>query len=341
MTLGEPSDKTGTTSVLVREFLRRRAIDGQISVDEFLKSHPAADDGIRQELFRALLVSRAARDAESDQWVEAIQRMNGEVSVLDEDVEDEAEAPGRSNSSAMPDIRMTLVESAADVRSTRTVDQGPSVRSLAVADRLQPLVLRPGLRPPTPVLKVYDDNQLSGELIRIRLNPFRIGRTKCDLSIPHDPWISETHAQLSWAERDGMYHWRLRDMSSVHGTYVKAQFARLRDGKRLRIGRHIFRYDGTNQPSLVDVTSGEPRDVVFLVEGEYWLGRDPSLCPSFLLRDVMLDQKHAQVYKRQDGNWWIKDLGSQNGLWIETQDTQLEPNCSFLLGEQRFGFFLP
>ena len=72
------------------------------------------------------------------------------------------------------------------------------------ASRRRSSPVPPRLRPPTPILTIYDDGSEEGEVIRIRQDRFIIGRTEGDLIIPNDSQISSHHAESSnrWSKRN-------------------------------------------------------------------------------------------------------------------------------------------
>src|SRR5947209_6951640 len=87
------------------------------------------------------------------------------------------------------------------------------------ADDTQPY--RPAMRPSMALLTVLDDGEESGEVIRIRGDSFLIARVYGALVIPHDPGISGRHASIV---RSGECRgrWRLIDLESTNGTFVRA-----------------------------------------------------------------------------------------------------------------------
>jgi len=46
------------------------------------------------------------------------------------------------------------------------------------------------------------------------------------------------------------------------------------------------------------------------------LGRDPSLELPFDPADDVVSAVHARVWRESDGSWWLEDLGSTNGTWL-------------------------
>ena len=91
-----------------------------------------------------------------------------------------------------------------------------------------PLNFRPKLRPPTAVLKILDDNQQTGELVRLRSDRTIIGRSEGEIRIPHDERISSSHAELVRTGDGKGWTWYLNDLESTNGTFVLVEKARLK-----------------------------------------------------------------------------------------------------------------
>ena len=61
----------------------------------------------------------------------------------------------------------------------------------------------------------------------------------------------------------------------------------------------------------------ERRDRDLAVDGaSARLGRDPALELPFDPDDDVVSAVHARVWRETDGSWWIEDLGSTNGTWL-------------------------
>ncbi|MFO7903141.1 MAG: FHA domain-containing protein [Planctomycetota bacterium] len=200
---------------------------------------------------------------------------------------------------------------------------------------------RPSHRPPIPLLRVFDDNQSDGETIRVRGNPFIIGRNEGDLIIPHDNLISGRHAEIARHFEDGKVLWRLYDLNSRNGSFVKIDFIRLRVGDELILGAttYVFQESRQSSPRLVQVGSRHPREVTFEQE-EFWIGRDPAHGIPAFTDDHLLEEKHARVqYTR--GKWCLMAAPSTNGVWARIDQIELGHGTRFQLGEQRFQVLLP
>jgi pSer/pThr/pTyr-binding forkhead associated (FHA) protein/S1-C subfamily serine protease len=61
----------------------------------------------------------------------------------------------------------------------------------------------------------------------------------------------------------------------------------------------------------------ERRDLDVTVDGAAArLGRDPTLDIPFAPDDDVVSAVHARVWREADGSWWLEDLGSTNGTWL-------------------------
>ena len=61
----------------------------------------------------------------------------------------------------------------------------------------------------------------------------------------------------------------------------------------------------------------ERRERDFPVDGaSARLGRDPTLDLPFDPNDDVVSAVHARVWREADGSWWLEDLGSTNGTWL-------------------------
>jgi hypothetical protein len=240
-------------------------------------------------------------------------------------------------------------------------------------------VPRPRYRPPTAVLQILDDSRRSGEMLRLRTESCVIGRTEGDVRIVHDLQISTRHAEITRVLHDGRYSWRLRDLGSTNGTYVRVKAALLADGQEIIVGQRRFRFadavpedDGAAQaeqpppetdirktcswqlaetsllplkqherPQLVELlTDGEGRHFPLLNDSE-WMGRDSSLGSLSFPDDMTMNHRHAQVRRDSKDRWRIEDFNSANGVWLRVNEMSLTSQSSFMLGEQVFVIVFP
>ncbi|HEY2804311.1 MAG TPA: FHA domain-containing protein [Gemmatimonadales bacterium] len=68
------------------------------------------------------------------------------------------------------------------------------------------------------------------------------------------------------------------------------------------------------------------------------LGRDPSLEIIFPESEDVVSGIHAQVIRHDDESWWLEDLGSTNGTWLNgqrlTEPARLNTGMKFSLGQR-------
>jgi pSer/pThr/pTyr-binding forkhead associated (FHA) protein len=235
---------------------------------------------------------------------------------------------------------------------------------------------RPSLRPPTPVLVVFDDGGDEGQTIRLRGDRFVIGRSEGDLLIPHDGQISGRHAELvRHQDEEAAWLWTLTDLNSTNGSFVRAGAALLKDGQEFLIGRTRYRLEANagifasgdtdletpapsatasarptvpwisasavSVPSIVELTSSGPGSRVSLVKPEYWIGSDRAACEIAPTDDPFVSPRHARVYRDSKGRWHVGNNKSANGVWVRVEQMDLTGSCFFQIGEQRFAFKVP
>lgn len=205
------------------------------------------------------------------------------------------------------------------------------------ADRVAPptpgRVYRPTVRLPMALLHVVDDGRETGEIVRLRDDATVIGRNEGDVMIPHDVLMSPRHARIERLPEGG---WRLTDLGSKTGTFVRVDKARLRTDRTIQVGStrlQFQEYDGT-EAWLLELTPtgiGRRHECHAPVTT---IGR--AACP-IALDDPFVDDIHAEV-RRTPRGWRIRNTGA-NGLWVRIDEpVDLRAPAQFLCGEQRFVF---
>ena len=133
-------------------------------------------------------------------------------------------------SSEKHDVRVTVIESQPDIRATLFVEGAEKDDAKqAETNPKSPRPFRPVNRPPMAIIRVMDDNQISGRLERMYTDTFRIGRVSGDIVIPHDTRISSTHAEVTRRQSGDGWTFSLRDLKSTNGTFAKIRKVLLRD----------------------------------------------------------------------------------------------------------------
>lgn len=201
------------------------------------------------------------------------------------------------------------------------------------------------------------------------LESYRIGRSKdCDLLLNH-PSVSRVHCRLV-AKEDTLY---VQDCESRRGTLLngeRADFEPVEDGARLQLGEVTItvRFTGAapavrgrrlqkggagegreppanndSERTLVGARSqtSARRCVAIPIEGDVvTVGRDRSAC-DFKLDDLNISRQHFRAF-RDRGRWWIEDLGSTNGTYVNGRVIEgkvaLVPGTTVDVGSQHFTY---
>lgn len=235
-----------------------------------------------------------------------------------------------------------------------------------------PRRLTPLSRPPLPLLTALDDDSDSvGETWRVREETHVIGRTTGHTVIAHDPAISERHARIVRSWRDGRYVWKLDDLDSTNGVYLRVPRLVLRPGRTLLIGSRRYTYEGPEsvgreaeayrrqQPPIrgtVAISERSPLDgtmrvpKLVAIDGagrtEFELpdvggslGRSGSCDVTF--DDPFLAGIHARIIRDSRDRLLLVAANGRNALWQQVRTTELGRTAEFLVGEQRFLWRLP
>lgn len=203
----------------------------------------------------------------------------------------------------------------------------------AVADDASPY--RPRLRLPMAIVRIVDDGTEEGELVRMRGDSLVIGRCDGDIVIPHDVSMAATHARIDRLASEG---WRLTDLGSDRGTFVRVTSAKLKHGTVLQVGATLLQFQ------LLDLTEAWLVELDHAGHGHRHECHAPSATigragggSGIGLDDPFVSRCHARIYRTPRG-WKIENLGV-NGLWVrlETPVIMTAPS-QFQCGEQRFVF---
>jgi len=228
--------------------------------------------------------------------------------------------------------------------------------SVAVSDH--PIPWRPQLRAVTPLLIILDDgSQTQGETFRLRTRVTEIGRVRGDVIIPQDPDISSLHAVIECVGEFPSVRFRLRDLESTNGTFVRHASAALYHEMDLILGSHRYRWlekNSTGRSTATLLRVDDERRFELHPGRTYVIGRQSSttndgqnLCNSQIIieEDPFLSLHHATIQLRSvEGHrmaWDIFDHASLNGVWCRVRERWLDEPTEFMCGEQRFSFRYP
>ncbi|MFT4705145.1 MAG: pSer/pThr/pTyr-binding forkhead associated (FHA) protein [Bradymonadia bacterium] len=177
-----------------------------------------------------------------------------------------------------------------------------------------------------------------------------------DIRFPTDAFLSPKHARFS-VEGTQMY---IEDLYSLNGTYVKLrEETRLTPGDTFLMGRQVLRFekfentvapkarssDGTRymgspppggQFKLLQVgIGGVIQNIFCLHESGAIIGREKG--DVIFPRDKFMSGRHAQIFPRDDGHYYLVDLNSSNGTWIKIWERRALSSGDFVfLGQQLF-----
>lgn len=72
------------------------------------------------------------------------------------------------------------------------------------------------------------------------------------------------------------------------------------------------------------------------------LGRDPGCEIAFPEEESVVSAAHCRIERREDGTWWVEDLGSTNGTWVDGErvdaPARLRSGARLTLGQRGPGF---
>lgn len=278
------------------------------------------------------------------------------------------EAPRRDNASVPARI------SSDSVAPAPLTERSPLLNQLATAVAAHQDAIRwvPQIRSATPLLRVLDDgHQAEGETYRLRSQSTQIGRRQGEVQIPQDDEISSLHATIERIcdTTSSGTRFRLRDLASTNGTFVRQKVVQLEQSSEFIMGNHRYRWNeqntgGRSVAKLERVKDGK-LTVPLLPGTDYQIGRrflsqenSPSpRHPQFVVTayaerrcielddDPYLDRNHATIrYRSPPGHrpcWEVVDDDSTNGIWTRTSEFWLDEPTEFLCGEQRFLFLYP
>lgn len=209
---------------------------------------------------------------------------------------------------------------------------------------------------PIPVAMVsINEDGTDGPRVDVQFADTVIGRAG-DVRFPTDAFLSPKHARITIEGRSVF----IEDLYSLNGTYVKLRDeVKLTPGDTFLMGRQVLRFekfehtivpkarssDGTRymgspppggQFKLLQIGIGGVVQNVFCIhDSGAIIGREKG--DIIFPRDKFMSGRHAQIFPRDDGNYYLVDLNSSNGTWVKIWERrQLGPGDFVFLGQQLF-----
>jgi pSer/pThr/pTyr-binding forkhead associated (FHA) protein len=200
-----------------------------------------------------------------------------------------------------------------------------------------------------------NEDGTDGARIDVRYNDSVIGRAG-DVRYPTDAFLSPKHARIT-IEQGQVF---IEDLYSLNGTYVKLQAEkRLTPGDTFLMGRQVLRFEkfeaqivpkarandgtrymGSPPPTghfkLVQIgIGGVIQNVYCLNEAGALVGREKG--DIIFPRDKFMSGRHAQIFPRDDGHYYLADMNSSNGTWVKLWERRrLQAGDFVFLGQQLF-----
>lgn len=221
----------------------------------------------------------------------------------------------------------------------------------------QPAPSQPSALPNAELVVIAQDGS-PGRRYAIDQVQTTIGREGADINLHKDPYVSPTHAEISY--RNGRFY--LSDRNSLNGVFVRlGGSVPLSSGDLLLVGLGVLRFevveeternlapqtrDGTRvfgtPPApryarlTVQTVEGVARDRYYLSRAETILGREVG--DIVFTDDPFMSRRHAAIRRDPNTNRFsIRDLGSSNGTFVALrQEHALSPGDHVRIGQHLF-----
>ena len=156
-----------------------------------------------------------------------------------------------------------------------------------------------------------------------------VGRShKCALCTPEeDHSVSGRHLRLYWrgkslyaedaGSRNGVYCRGARlakaqkvasgDMFAIGNSIVVCESIEVREKSSAAAHHRLERMNGDDAGKQIEIVPKKGEEA-------FTIGLDPGC--SLVLPDMLVSRRHAELVEREDGECWIRDLGSRNGTYV-------------------------
>lgn len=117
---------------------------------------------------------------------------------------------------------------------------GAKLSSMAMKRIKEREAEKPAEKPAAPNLKLITEGGEVGDSFTLDRQKTTIGRSRADITFPHDGFMSGLHARI--VERNGHYY--LVDENSRNGTFIRILEAiELKPGDMLIVGKQVFKFE--------------------------------------------------------------------------------------------------
>lgn len=206
-------------------------------------------------------------------------------------------------------------------------------------------------------LVAINEDSSDGARIPLNFNETILGRSG-DSRFPSDAFLSPHHARLIVDENEGSLS--IEDLDSLNGTFIRVRGeVQLNPGDCFLAGRQLLRFERFEQPlstkakasdgtrymgsppsggdfKLVQIGIGNiTQNIYCLSEAGANFGREQG--DIVFNKDRFMSGRHAQIYPRDDGRYYLNDLHSSNGTWFRiNKRCRLYHGDLIFLGQQLF-----
>jgi pSer/pThr/pTyr-binding forkhead associated (FHA) protein len=182
----------------------------------------------------------------------------------------------------------------------------------------------------------------------------KLGRLHGTIVFPEDPYLSDTHANLYYVDRD-LY---LQDESSDNGVFIKIRKPmELQDGDMFLVGEQLIRLERlTSYKAIPHVNhdetdfygcaaeeriyfrlvqyfhDGQEGTVFYSSSSSITIGREQ--CDLSFPFDKHISGQHARVYM-DEGRCFLHDLGSKNGTFYRLRSPYLLNHGDYFFAGQQ------
>ena len=200
-----------------------------------------------------------------------------------------------------------------------------------------------------------NEDGTDGHRMQLEYTETILGRNG-DIRFPTDAFLSPKHARIL-IEENQIY---IEDLYSLNGTYMKLrEEKKLSPGDTFLMGRQVLRFERFDQKIVPKARSGDgtrymgspPPGGEFkllqvgiggVLQNTYCLPAQGAIIGRekgdvIFPQDKFMSSRHAQIFVREDGNYYLVDINSSNGTWVKIwEKPRLSSGDFVFIGQQLF-----